>query len=181
MSIGGMTHVRPARVKVALEQRLAAPLQALRSPLRVSTPPRPASTPLAAPKFRPPFHGTVRIVFSLILFVLGPISWFGTIDNAELRASGATVWSCFVSALYLGVTAAWKDRRRWVRVVFAGELVFTALSLWLFFGFARLPQPGERSERAPDFTLLDQDGASVTLSAELAKGPVLLFFTRGHW
>lgn len=34
-------------------------------------------------------------------------------------------------------------------------------------------RPGEA---APDFTLPDQDGASFTLSRELAEGPVVLFF-----
>lgn len=133
------------------------------------------------PPPRVPFHGTVRIVFSLVLFVLGPISWFGTIDNAELRATGATVWSCFASGLYLGGTAAWKDRRRWVRVVFAGEVLFVALCVALFFFGARLPASAPRVARAPDFTLPDCDGNSVTLAHELASGPVLLFFTRGHW
>jgi len=150
---------------------------------RVSTPPRPAAIrpPAAVPKRKLPFHGTVRILFSLVLFVLGPISWFGTIDAADLRASGATVWACYVSGLYLGATAAWKDRRRWVRLVFVGELLFVGLSLWMFFGLARLPAASARPERAPDFTLTDAHGASVTLSTELARGPVLLFFTRGHW
>ena len=135
----------------------------------------------ALPTRKLPFSGTVRVLFSLVLFVLGPISWFGTVDTPDLRASGATVWACYVSALYLGATAAWKDKRRWVRVVFAGELLFVVLSLWLFFGFARLPEAAARPERAPDFTLVDQDGVSVTLASELARGPVLLFFTRGHW
>jgi len=145
------------------------------SPSTGPSAPRPA-----LPKVRLPFNGTVRIVFSLVLFVLGPISWFGTIDSAELRATGATVWSCFASALYLGATAAWKDKRRWVRLVFAGELAFVALALWMFFGMTKLPQ-GEQVARAADFTLPDQDGTPVTLSQELARGPVLLFFTRGHW
>jgi hypothetical protein len=132
-------------------------------------------------KFRLPFRGTVRIVGSLVLLALGPLSWFMTIDSAEMRASGATVWTCFVSAAYLGATAAWRDKRRWVRFVFAGELGFMALSLWLFFGFARLPTPGAAPERAPDFTLSDAQGNSVTLSDALARGPVLLVFFRGHW
>lgn len=35
---------------------------------------------------------------------------------------------------------------------------------------------------APDFTLLDQDGRSHTLSGELAKqDAVVLVFYRGHW
>jgi peroxiredoxin len=32
-----------------------------------------------------------------------------------------------------------------------------------------------------DFTLRDHLGVPVTLSAELASGPVLLVFYRGHW
>lgn len=128
-----------------------------------------------------PFSGTVRIVFSLVLLVLGPVSWFGTIDSPDLRASGATVWSCFVSALYLGGTAAWKDRRRWVRLAFVGELLFVGLSLWLFFGFARLPAATPGQERAPDFTLTAHDGTTVSLAESLARGPVLLVFFRGHW
>jgi hypothetical protein len=128
-----------------------------------------------------PFSGTVRIVFSLVLFALGPLSWFMTIDSADLRASGATVWSCYVSALYLGTTAAWKDKRRWVRLTFLGELGFVALSLWLFFGLAGLPEPEAELERAPDFTLSAHDGTEISLSSALARGPVLLVFFRGHW
>lgn len=132
-------------------------------------------------KLRLPFRGTVRIVFSLILLALGPLSWFMTIDSAEMRASGATVWTCFVSATYLGATAAWKDKRRWVRLTFAGEVGFMALALWLFFGFARLPVPGAAPERAPEFTLPDAQGTPHALTDALARGPVLLVFFRGHW
>lgn len=35
--------------------------------------------------------------------------------------------------------------------------------------------------RAPDFTLPDQDGQAVTLSAVLARGPVLLYFYPGDF
>jgi len=147
----------------------------------VSPSPGPSAPRPALPKVRLPFNGTVRIVFSLVLFVLGPISWFGTIDNAELRATGATVWACYVSGLYLGTTAAWKDKRRWIRLVFAGELLFVALSVAMFYFGARLPAAAPGMERAPDFTLPDSEGKSITLSSELARGPVLLFFTRGHW
>ena len=54
------------------------------------------------------------------------------------------------------------------------------LALWAFFGLAKLPATA-LPERAVDFTLPDQDGHPVTLAAELAKGPVLLVFFRGHW
>ncbi len=36
--------------------------------------------------------------------------------------------------------------------------------------------PLKAGDRAPDFTLSDTDGRQVTLSKELARGPVMLFF-----
>jgi cytochrome oxidase Cu insertion factor (SCO1/SenC/PrrC family) len=36
-------------------------------------------------------------------------------------------------------------------------------------------------EKAPDFTLMDQNGRKHTLSAALARGPVVLVFYRGYW
>lgn len=84
------------------------------------------------------------------------------------------------SALFLALSAAWKDRRIWVRIVTGLELACAAFFVWAFFVFARLPAVTP-PRGAPDFTLPDQDGRPVTLSAELAKGPVLLVFFRGHW
>ena len=36
-------------------------------------------------------------------------------------------------------------------------------------------------DTAPDFTLEDQTGRKLTLSAERGKQPVVLIFFRGHW
>ena len=36
-------------------------------------------------------------------------------------------------------------------------------------------------EAAPDFTLQDQDGKTVTLSSYQGKQPVVLVFYRGYW
>lgn len=45
-----------------------------------------------------------------------------------------------------------------------------------------LPDPGLNvGERAPDFTLPNAYGKPVSLSAQLAKGPVVLAFYRGAW
>ena len=38
-----------------------------------------------------------------------------------------------------------------------------------------------KGDLAPDFSLLDQNGTQVTLSEQLAKGPVVLSFYRGGW
>lgn len=129
---------------------------------------------------RPAPRRTVRVVFSLVALALAPLSWMWTIDNPALRATGATAWMMLASALFLSLTAAWKDRRWWVQGVALLELGTVGLSLWLFFGLARLPA-GRLPERAVDFTLPDQEGRPVTLSKELAQGPVLLVFFRGHW
>lgn len=45
-----------------------------------------------------------------------------------------------------------------------------------------LPEPGLKpGTQAPDFTLKNAFGKSVTLSKELKKGPVILVFYRGAW
>jgi peroxiredoxin len=129
---------------------------------------------------RPPPRGTVRVVSSLIALVLAPLSWFWSIDDAVLRASGIAVWMLFAAALFLSLSAAWRDRRGWVRGVAVFELAVVGTSVWAFFGLASLPE-GAPPAQAPDFTLPDQDGRPVTLSEELARGPVLLVFYRGHW
>ena len=46
---------------------------------------------------------------------------------------------------------------------------------------AKRSSPVATGETAPDFTLTDQNGRKHTLSAALAKGPVVLVFYRGYW
>ena len=46
---------------------------------------------------------------------------------------------------------------------------------------AKRSSPVATGETAPDFTLTDQNGHKRTLSAQLAKGPVVLVFYRGYW
>lgn len=41
--------------------------------------------------------------------------------------------------------------------------------------------PVDVGEMAPDFTLEDQNGRPLTLSAERGKRPVVLVFYRGYW
>jgi hypothetical protein len=131
--------------------------------------------PAAAAKQR-----VLRAVLSLVALALAPLSWAWTIDQPFLRASGLTAWLLLVLALLLALTAAWKDRRVWIRAVVWVQLAALVFACWAFFVFARLPAT-HVPERAPDFTLPDQDGRPVTLSAELQRGPVLLVFFRGHW
>lgn len=133
-----------------------------------------------APRASPAPRRTTRIVFSLVALAIAPFSWWWSIDDPFLRASGATAWLMLAAALFLAISAAWRDRRRWVRVVAGLELACGALFLWAFFVLAKLPA-AVPPPRAPDFTLPDQDGRPVALAAELREGPVLLVFFRGHW
>lgn len=125
---------------------------------------------------------TLRAAGSLVLLVLAPMSWLWTIDNPLLRSTGLSAWLLLGAALSLSLSAARVDRRRWVRGLVVLQLGALALFAWLFFGFARLPRThAVELTRAPDFTLPDHLGRPVHLADELARGPVLLVFFRGHW
>ena len=123
---------------------------------------------------------TWRAVLSLVALVLAPFSWWWTVDQPLLRATGLTAWALLAVAVWLAASAARVDRRVWVRGVALLQLAAAAFALWAYFVHSRLPV-AVTPERAPDFTLPDQDGRPVTLARELAAGPVLLVFYRGHW
>jgi cytochrome oxidase Cu insertion factor (SCO1/SenC/PrrC family) len=65
--------------------------------------------------------------------------------------------------------------------------VVTAFAPSLLKAADSAPAPVARStpvgtgDRAPDFTLEDQNGRKHTLSAELKSRPVVLVFYRGNW
>ena len=46
---------------------------------------------------------------------------------------------------------------------------------------AKRSSPVRVGDIAPDFTLEDQNGRKLTLSAEWKKQPVVLVFYRGYW
>ena len=140
-----------------------------------------AELPPAERATRAPARRTTLAIVGLLLCLVSPIAWWATIDHPWMRASGAAAWLALVIGLLLSASAALVDRRLWVRAFLVLGLAQLGLFVWLFFGFARLPAPTKPLERASDFTLADQLGRSVTLSAELSKGPVLLVFFRGHW
>jgi ferric-dicitrate binding protein FerR (iron transport regulator) len=121
-------------------------------------------------------------VLSLALLVAAPLSWWWTIDQPFLRRTGATAWVGIALAITLALISARVDRRRWVRAVALVQLSALGVFAWGFLVVARLPLTTvEAQEKAPDFTLPDSRGHGVTLSEELARGPVLLVFFRGHW
>jgi hypothetical protein len=135
---------------------------------------RASATPGSAPRH------TRRALLSLVALLLAPLSWAWTLDQPLLRSSGFLAWVLIAVALWLALSAARRDRRGWVRAIAGLQLAVVPLSIWAFFVLARMPAV-RVPERAPDFTLPDQEGHPVTLATELEKGPVLLVFFRGHW
>ncbi len=66
--------------------------------------------------------------------------------------------------------------------------LFVAAALFPSAAFSQqTPTDGRRGapvaagDAAPDFTLADQGGRQLTLSAERGKRPVVLVFYRGYW
>jgi hypothetical protein len=92
----------------------------------------------------------------------------------------------FAVAVALGALAVVRARkRRWPAW---SALALTSLLLiggaWFNFVGARVPAtaPALRvGERAPDFTLTDGSGRSVTLADYRGQKPVVLVFYRGYW
>ena len=75
-----------------------------------------------------------------------------------------------------------------LRLALAGLIVAAGVAL---SGATPAADPGETGvtrgvpvktgDAAPDFTLVDQDGRSHTLSGERGKRPVVVIFYRGYW
>jgi hypothetical protein len=63
-------------------------------------------------------------------------------------------------------------------------LFFAFFSYEIFYVLQQVPLSGQAprvGERAPDFTLPDQNGKSVALADLLSPNGVVLIFYRGHW
>ena len=123
------------------------------------------------------------VIGGFILMFVGPAVNMLLIDHATMRATGAPAFGLMSAGVVLGMFGAWADRRIWVRLVCALNFILLGLFAYMFFGLATLPKAPSlaRLETAPEFTLPDHTGDSVSLSEARAAGPVLLVFFRGHW
>jgi hypothetical protein len=92
----------------------------------------------------------------------------------------------FALASALAALAVASARRRrwpaWLALGFSGFLL--AAGAWFNFVGARIPDTPTAmkvGERAPDFTLPDALGRTVSLAEYRGKKPVVLVFYRGYW
>ncbi len=68
-----------------------------------------------------------------------------------------------------------------MKIRFAFVAVLILLTAATIFGQANQAKPIDAGDLAPDFTLTDQNGKSVTLSEAVKRAPVVLVFYRGYW
>ena len=92
----------------------------------------------------------------------------------------------FGIATVLPLIALWRDSRprwpSWVALVVSGPLLVAGA--WFDFVRARVPDTPlafRAGEAAPDFTLPDAAGRTVTLADYRGKKPVVVIFYRGYW
>jgi cytochrome oxidase Cu insertion factor (SCO1/SenC/PrrC family) len=81
------------------------------------------------------------------------------------------------------VSTAWRGKR-FVKLIYelmAALIVFGAAVLVAESRSQERAAPVAVGEMAPDFTLENQNGNKVTLSAARGKSPVVLVFYRGYW
>ena len=124
-----------------------------------------------------------QALLGFLLVLSGPIVYGLLIDQPFLRSTGAAAFTLIGAGALLGVLAARRDRRSSIRILCAVDLIALPLAMVLFFTLSALPDSPTFGELgvAPDFTLTDHRGQSVSLHEARAIGPVLLVFFRGSW
>lgn len=131
-------------------------------------------------------EGKRRIGLALLglgLCLAAPIAYYATMRVPLLMRTGAILWAFLAAGLLAGVAAARLDRRGGVRLLAGIDAAIAVLWTIGFFGLASLPeaQAAERLETAPEFSLPDSAGRTISLAETRASGPVLLVFFRGVW
>ena len=120
---------------------------------------------------------------SLLLVVAGPFAYMASLENPLMRSTGLPAFALMAVGVVVGLVSAFSRPGRWPRVSAGLAMALTALFAFGFFVGMHIPDSPQFAavDAAPDFTLPDQTGKPVSLRQELAKGPVLLVFYRGHW
>ncbi len=89
-----------------------------------------------------------------------------------------------------GLIRAYRDPQLYRGKIFGpillslGTIAFATFAFSIFYVARQLPASAGAprvGQKAPDFTLPDQDGNPVTLSHLLESGGVVLIFYRGYW
>jgi len=129
-----------------------------------------------------------RLWSGFVLSIVAFISYFTFFNRWPITRDIPWVnFILFVVATVLLIAGVRRSQRK----IWSGIVAFLGIAIFAFFVFAVTvatkwlpPSHGAPhvGQKAPDFTLLDSNGKSVTLSELLASSPrVLLVFYRGYW
>lgn len=143
-----------------------------------------AKTELTEVPRRPDASSARLAILGLVLCAAAIPLYMVLLDVAFLRSTGLPAFVLLAAGAALGTYAAKRDRRGWVKAVGVLNPALLVLFVLAFFWGAALPAPTSAAQvlnAAPDFTLKDHRNRAVSLRDEVAKGPVLLVFYRGHW
>ena len=132
------------------------------------------------------FVVVVLALFSYQVFVLFPITRDFPWANLLLFAIGGTLLATGLFRAY-GRPAAYRGKIFGPILTVLGLLMFGLFAYGLFYIARQMPPSvgaPQVGQKAPDFTLVDQDGNRVALN-DLLSSPstraVLLIFYRGYW
>ena len=120
-----------------------------------------------------------------VLVSLGAIAgYFAFLRVPTVRNHPALYLVAFALATVIAAAASWRAAR-WPNIVaLALSAVLLVLGGYFNFVLARVPATATAlkiGEPAPDFTLADATGASVSLASFRDRTPVVLVFYRGYW
>jgi hypothetical protein len=119
-------------------------------------------------------YAIVGLLLSLLAYVVAS----STLDNTFLRESSWLTYSYAVCGIGFSLAGAIGSGRWLPRLLAIPSIAAALLLLVSFLVLARIPAHSAVAvgSTVPDFQL-----GAHSLQAELAKGPVLLVFYRGHW
>ena len=120
-----------------------------------------------------------------VLVSLGAIAgYFAFLRVPTVRNHPELYLVAFALATLIAAAASWRAARWPNLVALALSAVLLVLGGYFNFVLARVPATATAlkiGEPAPDFTLADATGASVSLASFRDRTPVVLVFYRGYW
>lgn len=125
----------------------------------------------------------LRALAALLFALAGVGVYVLTLGSGFLRESGLPAFVPLFVATVASLRALRRPRRLAALLPALLTFALAGAFTYVFFVVARLPVAGgfEALERAPAFTRPVEGEPPFVLEQQLARGPVLLVFYRGHW